>query len=120
MPVYVRKSNLLTAPSLSSEIPDHDVWDFLQDPTLMVDQLPQPFRMVNKVVVQLVEDAWDTIADRENERITEAARYKPPQYKCGLRTQVRTAQTRHRHDTYMTQTRYRHGQRQTRIQNKFI
>ncbi|KAI0219686.1 WD repeat-containing protein 93 [Lamellibrachia satsuma] len=88
MPVYVRKSNLLTAPSLSSEIPDHDVWDFLQDPTLMVDQLPQPFRMVNKVVVQLVEDAWDTIADRENERITEAARYKPPQYKCGLRTQV--------------------------------
>ena len=88
MPVYVRKSNLLTAPSLSSEIPDNDVWDFLQDPTLMVDQLPQPFRMVNKLVVQLIDDAWDTIAEREHERIAEASRYKPPQYQCGLQTQV--------------------------------
>ena len=90
MPVYLRHANLLSAPSasLNSEIPENDVWDFLQDPTLMVDELPQPFRLVNKLVFQLIDIAWETIDDRESEKIAEAARYKPPEYKCGLQTEV--------------------------------
>ena len=88
MPVYVRHANLLSAPSLNSEIPENDVWDFLQDPTLMVDELPQPFRLVNKLVWQLIDVAWETIDDRESEKTAEAARYKPPEYKCELHTEV--------------------------------
>lgn len=44
--------------------------DYLQDPVLWRDSLPQPFRMLDQLLQELVHEAWEEIERREQERMT--------------------------------------------------
>ncbi|XP_070543569.1 WD repeat-containing protein 93-like isoform X2 [Ptychodera flava] len=86
MPVYVRKNLLsITPPSLSELISDDD--DFLTDPEQLHDQLPQPFRMIDKILNLLIDDAWETVSNREATRLEEKSRVRPPRYECAVQMQ---------------------------------
>ena len=87
MPVYLRNALTITPPSIS-ELPDDDLDDFLQDPEQLRDSLPQPYRMIDRVITRVFEKAWDIISSREKERIAEASRIRPPQYQTTHEVQV--------------------------------
>lgn len=53
--------------------------DYLQDPSLWSDQLPQPFRMLDRLLSELLHRAWDEIEWREAERQREAAKVRIPE-----------------------------------------
>ncbi|XP_071378576.1 WD repeat-containing protein 93 [Centroberyx affinis] len=70
------------------EASDHqwseDDESFLMDPELLRDQLPQPFRMIDKVLDRLLDMAWDTISKRESTRVAEESKKKTPTLElCG-------------------------------------
>ncbi|XP_071965373.1 WD repeat-containing protein 93-like [Antedon mediterranea] len=78
MPVYVRKNLMsITPDTLTNLSSDED--DFLADPDQLRDPLPQPFRLINKLLVQIFDRAWEQLSIREEVRVEEAARYKPTQ-----------------------------------------
>ena len=53
--------------------------DYLQDPALWSDQLPQPFRMLDRLLHELLHRAWEMIEWREMERQREAAKVRIPE-----------------------------------------
>ncbi|KAL3866222.1 hypothetical protein ACJMK2_043544 [Sinanodonta woodiana] len=79
MPVYIRK-NVSYTPSSLDKISVEDEDDYLVDPDQLRDTLPQPYRMVDKVLNLLLEEVWDVISKREEKRMEEARKIKPPQY----------------------------------------
>lgn len=79
MPVYIRKNVNFTPPSLD-RIPVEDEDDYVTDPDQLKDTLPQPYRMLDKVLDKIVEDAWEEIEHREQLRIEESRKVRPPQY----------------------------------------
>lgn len=79
MPVYIRKNVNYTPPSLD-RIPLEDEDDYITDPDQLKDPLPQPYRMIDKVLSQMVEGAWELIEQRENARLEESRKVKPPQH----------------------------------------
>ncbi|CAC5396496.1 unnamed protein product [Mytilus coruscus] len=95
MPVYIRKNVNFTPPSLD-KIPLEDEDDYITDPDQLKDPLPQPYRMIDKVLGQLVEDVWNIVESRENERLEESRKVRPPRHentksleylrKCGCMT----------------------------------
>lgn len=87
MPVYIRKNVSYTPPSLD-KIPVEDEDDYLTDPELLRDSLPQPYRMIDRTLTTLLEDTWEIIAKREEERITEANKVRPPQYDPSLQLEA--------------------------------
>ena len=86
MPVYIRQHNDIPTPTISDCGEDQD--DFLQDPDQRWDELPQPFRFLNKILNNIFERAWEIANSREVERITEAAKIRPPQYECAIQMKV--------------------------------
>lgn len=75
MPVYVRKNLLsITPDSLGDRSSDED--DYMTDPDQMIDYLPQPFRLVNKIITTVFDRAWDRIGLRE--KLIEEERRKVP------------------------------------------
>ena len=87
MPVYLRQHNDIPTPTIS-DIGENDEDDFLQDPDQRWDKLPQPFRFLNKILINVFERAWEIANSREVERITEAAKIRPPQYECASKVKV--------------------------------
>ncbi len=87
MPVYLRNQITLPTPTIS-DIPDDQNDDFLQDPDQRWDQLPQPFRFLNKIVFNVIDDAWEIANSREVYRIIDASKIRPPQFKCWTKLQV--------------------------------
>lgn len=67
---------------------DEDDDDYLQDPDQLRDSLPQPYRMINKVLKKLLEDVWDIIELKENKRLAEDRKIKPPKYDQPNKMQV--------------------------------
>lgn len=53
--------------------------DYLQDPELWTDNLPQPFRMLDNLLRDMLFRSWEMIESREMEREREAARVKIPE-----------------------------------------
>lgn len=66
-------------PWRSSDSYEEDPSDFLQDPELWVDRLPQPFRTIDEVLRRLLEDAWEVIEARELQKQLEQARVRIPE-----------------------------------------
>ena len=63
-----------------SEGPEGDCFsgDFLQDPELWRDRLPQPFRMVDRLLEELLARTWEEIEFRRSERQSQPARISSP------------------------------------------
>lgn len=82
MPVYIRHGDQhIPTPSISSvDIDDEDA--FLLDPEMVVDELPQPYRMLNKVLDQLLDDTWLVISQRIQQREEEAKIKHPPVFQA--------------------------------------
>ncbi|XP_064607659.1 WD repeat-containing protein 93-like isoform X2 [Liolophura sinensis] len=85
MPVYIRKNISYTPPSLKNfEGDDDNDDDFITDPEQIRDSLPQPYRMLDKVLGNILDDVWMTIAAREDERLAESNLLRPPCYECSV------------------------------------
>ncbi|XP_052699297.1 WD repeat-containing protein 93-like isoform X5 [Crassostrea angulata] len=81
MPVYIRKNVNFTPPSIDN-FPLEDDEDYITDPDQLLDRLPQPYRMIDKVLSQWYDEVWQIIEKRENERLEESRRIRAPQYEC--------------------------------------
>ena len=77
-----------TVVSSSIEAQDLDQSDFINDPDQFRDQLPQPYRFLNKVLNNLIDNAWEIIFNRQRERLREATKYRPPKYECTIYLEV--------------------------------
>lgn len=58
--------------------PDDSSEDYLQDPELWVDRLPQPFRMIDGLLQELLSRTWEAIETRELQQETERTRVRIP------------------------------------------
>lgn len=58
---------------------DSNTVDYLQDPALWEDHLPQPYRMIEHLINQLLDDAWECIVQNEIYIQREAAKVKIPE-----------------------------------------
>ncbi|XP_005089078.1 WD repeat-containing protein 93 isoform X2 [Aplysia californica] len=77
MPVYIRKNVSYTPPSIYN-IQLEDDNDYLLDPDQLRDILPQPYRMINKILVQLLDNVWEIVEGKENTILAEARKVRPP------------------------------------------
>ncbi|CAF0839907.1 unnamed protein product [Rotaria sordida] len=61
---------------------DHlnDRTDFTLDPSLIFDELPQPFRRINKVLESIFDDAWTIIEQREKQRSIDQTKFVSAQH----------------------------------------
>ncbi|NWR69146.1 WDR93 protein, partial [Centropus unirufus] len=76
--VYMRKLSLgIPPPSEKDWIKEDEENFFLQDPDRKWDALPQPVRMVNKLVMQVFENAMKIIERREMLREAEKLKVQP-------------------------------------------
>lgn len=55
---------------------DNGSKDYLQDPELWLDKLPQPFKMIDGVLQQFLDVVWEEIESREMTRSQEEAQVK--------------------------------------------
>ncbi|KAK0685728.1 WDR93 protein, partial [Pygoscelis papua] len=79
--VYIRKHPLeIPPPSEKDWLKDDEEDFFLQDPDRKRDALPQPFRMINKLVMLVFENAMEIIERRE--MLREAQKLKVQPTKC--------------------------------------
>ncbi|CAL1534111.1 unnamed protein product [Lymnaea stagnalis] len=79
MPVYLRKNVSYTPSSLyNMELEDDN--DYLLDPDQMRDILPQPYRMINKIIFQILDTVWETVAVKEESHLNNAPRVPPPKF----------------------------------------
>ena len=56
-----------------------DAEDYLQDPDLWGDRLPQPYRMILHIIDKLLDDTWDYIEQLQVLRQQEEAQVKVPE-----------------------------------------
>ncbi|NXY12889.1 WDR93 protein, partial [Atrichornis clamosus] len=76
--VNIRKHPLEIPPPSEKDWPKDDEEDFfLLDPDRERDALPQPFRMINKLVMQVFESAMEIIEKREMLREAEKRKVQP-------------------------------------------
>ncbi|WAR00737.1 WDR93-like protein [Mya arenaria] len=94
MPVYIRKNVSYTPPSLD-KIQHEAEDDYNLDPELQKDSLPQPYRMIDKTLIGLFDDTWEVIAKREEERVAEANKVRPPAYKPSVQLNTAVPNSQH-------------------------
>lgn len=63
----------------NNEGEDPDRVDYLQDPALWEDHLPQPYRMIEHIINQMLDDTWECIVQNEIYVLGEATRVKIPE-----------------------------------------
>lgn len=66
----MERTQLWAAP----EATENDSRDYLQDPQLWLDRLPQPFRMIDDLLQELLERSWQAVEVRERQLEKERAR----------------------------------------------
>ncbi|XP_075260670.1 WD repeat-containing protein 93-like isoform X1 [Convolutriloba macropyga] len=81
MPVYLRKEEgepSLQTPSITEFKLKDD--DFILDPEILFDYLPQPYRMIDKMLELVLDITWEKIEVIEAEKARRAAERKVPIY----------------------------------------
>ncbi|UJR33698.1 hypothetical protein I4U23_021127 [Adineta vaga] len=58
----------------------NDRTDFTLDPSLIFDQLPQPFRRINKILERIFDDAWTIIEQHDKQRVSEQSKFVSAQH----------------------------------------
>ena len=61
-----------------------DSKDYLLDPDLWLDKLPQPFQMIDEVLQEFLDQVWEKIESRDIVRKQEEACVKVPEFSDGL------------------------------------
>uniref|UniRef100_G3ST07 WD repeat domain 93 n=1 Tax=Loxodonta africana TaxID=9785 RepID=G3ST07_LOXAF len=80
-PVYKQKGPLEIPPPSEKDWSKDDEEDYgFKDPDQELDSLPQPYRMINKLVNLLFEWSWEIIEEREASREAELSRIQPTIY----------------------------------------
>lgn len=51
--------------------------DFLNDPELYRDPLPQPYRRIDKLIQEILDDIWSIIEKADNQKKIESEKYRP-------------------------------------------
>jgi len=59
---------------------DGDTFQYLQDPELFLDVLPQPFRRINRILNSIVDNALEIAEANETKLIHDLSRRQAPQY----------------------------------------
>ena len=54
--------------------------DFLDDPDLLRDPLPQPYRRIDRILEDFLENTWSLIENLENEKKIESGKYRPKKF----------------------------------------
>ncbi|XP_043346004.1 WD repeat-containing protein 93 isoform X2 [Cervus canadensis] len=81
LPIFTRKGTL-EVPSPTEKDwskDDEDDWVF-KDPDQEQDSLPQPYRMINKMVNSLFDCSWEIIEERDTSKTAELCRTQPTIY----------------------------------------
>ncbi|XP_011841722.1 PREDICTED: WD repeat-containing protein 93 isoform X2 [Mandrillus leucophaeus] len=77
-PIGTRKGPLEVPPPTEKDWPKDDEEDnVLVDPDEELDSLPQPYRMINKLVNLLFDQSWETIEERNALREAESSQIQP-------------------------------------------
>ncbi|NWS98540.1 WDR93 protein, partial [Mionectes macconnelli] len=85
----IRRHPLEIPPPCEKDWPKDDEEDFfLQDPDRKRDALPQPFRMINKLVMQVFESAMEIIERREMLQEAQKRKVQPTRYSPTAEFQV--------------------------------
>ncbi|XP_048471835.1 WD repeat-containing protein 93 isoform X2 [Rhincodon typus] len=85
---YNQKYLQIPTPSEHNWIEDHADDYYLKDPDQRLDELPQPFRMIDKLIGHIIDNAWDNIEKREAEREAEKLKIKPPTHETSKEIQL--------------------------------
>lgn len=85
--MYMRRRKSSVAGTYNEFSSEDD--DYIDDPDQWRDLLPQPFRMVTKLLESAFEDVWEVIAGREGERLAESQRVLPTPYCHALVIEVK-------------------------------
>ena len=67
----------------SEESCDEEDGGFVVDPDQIFDLLPQPFRLVDKILTHIFDAAWEVIEDIEHGRDERRSKAQLPVYDCG-------------------------------------
>ncbi|EAX02065.1 WD repeat-containing protein 93 isoform 2 [Homo sapiens] len=80
-PIGTRKGPLEVPPPTEKDWPKDDEQDHvLVDPDEELDSLPQPYRMINKLVNLLFDQSWEIIEERNALREAESSQIQPTVY----------------------------------------
>ncbi|XP_069078788.1 WD repeat-containing protein 93 isoform X2 [Pleurodeles waltl] len=89
MPVYIRKGPLeIPDPSETNWSRDDEDDYYLMDPEQAHDRLPQPFRMIGRLVEEVLEEAWEIIKGNEVTREAEKIGSKQAMYQPSTEIQL--------------------------------
>ncbi|XP_076980295.1 WD repeat-containing protein 93 isoform X2 [Tamandua tetradactyla] len=81
LPVHTRKGPLEVPSPSEKDWSKDDKEDYvLKDPDQELDSLPQPYRMISKLVDLLFDRSWEVIEEREAAREAERSRTQPTIY----------------------------------------
>ncbi|XP_016072652.1 PREDICTED: WD repeat-containing protein 93 [Miniopterus natalensis] len=81
LPLFTQKGQLeVPSPTEKDWLKDDDEGYVFKDPDQELDSLPQPYRMINKLVNSLFDRSWEVIEDRDRLREAELSRIKPTVY----------------------------------------
>ncbi|XP_059534266.1 WD repeat-containing protein 93 [Myotis daubentonii] len=81
LPLFTQKGQLeVPTPSEKDWSKDDEESYVFKDPHQQLDSLPQPYRMINKLVNLLFDRAWEIIEERDALREVELSRVRPTVY----------------------------------------
>ncbi|KAI5943481.1 WD repeat-containing protein 93 [Manis javanica] len=81
LPILTQKGALEVPSPTEKDWSKDDEKDYVfKDPDQEVDSLPQPYRMINKLVNLLFDKSWEIIEERDTSREAELRRVQPTMY----------------------------------------
>ncbi|KAI5237313.1 Wd Repeat-Containing Protein 93 [Manis pentadactyla] len=81
LPILTQKGPLEVPSPTEKDWPKDDEKDYVfKDPDQEVDSLPQPYRMINKLVNLLFDKSWEIIEERDTSREAELSQVQPTMY----------------------------------------